>query len=421
MALQEFDLVSREFNQDPFPTFARMRGCGPLVQTRLPLLGKVWLTTTYDAAKEVLRDDKTFVRDPGNAGTTRLAGLPWWLPRIVGAFAENMLGKDEPDHRRLRTLVEDAFLRRSVDTMRPRIVTLADHALDNWQRAAAAGNNSSADFVAHFARPFPLAVICELLGLPEQDRPKFTRWARRLMKIGSVFGILAALPGLAKLRKYLQREFQNCRERPKPGLISELVAAEQAHDRLNDDELLAMVFLLLLAGHETTVHLIGSGIVALLDHPDQKARLQADWGLATSAVDEVLRFMSPVQFTKPRFASRDLELHGRSIRRGEFVLPLLAAANCDPDHFTDPETFNISRDPNPHMSFGTGIHVCLGLKLARTEAEIAFERTFTRFPNLALACPRSELQWLPRIGLRAPSALPLTPNTGRSGSVAVSS
>lgn len=412
MALQEFDLVSREFNQDPFPTFARLRACGPLVQTRLPLIGKVWMTTTYAAAKDVLRDDKTFVRDPRNAGGKRMAGLPWWLPRIVGALAANMLGRDEPDHRRLRTLVEDAFQRRSVEGMRPRIVALADQALDNWERAAA-NNNGSADFIAHCARPFPLAVICELLGLPEQDRPKFTRWAARLTRIGSVFGILAALPGLAKLRSYLQREFQSCRERPRPGLISELVAAEQAHDRLNDDELLAMVFLLLLAGHETTVHLIGSGVVALLDHPDQKARLPADWGLAGSAVDEVLRFMSPVQFTKPRYASRDLALHGRSIRRGEFILPLLAAANCDPDHFSNPETFDISRDPNPHMSFGTGIHVCLGSKLARTEAEIAFERVFRRFPDLALACPRSELQWIRRIGLRAPSTLPITPSRGR--------
>jgi cytochrome P450 len=194
------------------------------------------------------------------------------------------------------------------------------------------------------------------------------------------------------------------------------VTAEQAGDRLDEDELLATTFLLMFAGHETTVHLISSGVLALLDHPDQKAKLTADWSKAGSAVDEAIRFVSPVQMTKPRYASRDLDLHGRSIRRGDVFVPLLAAANSDPARFDHPERFDISRHPNPHLGFGTGIHVCLGMKLARTEAEIAFERIFTRFPDLALSVPSSELAWTKKIGMRSLYALPMIP--GESGKLA---
>jgi cytochrome P450 PksS len=254
------------------------------------------------------------------------------------------------------------------------------------------------------------------LGLPDEDRPKFTRWAGRLTTASSVFGLIAAVPGLRKIQNYLRAEFQKCRERPRPGLISALVTAERAGDRLDEEELLATTFLLLLAGHETTTHLIAGGVLALLDHPDQKAKLTADWSQAGSAVDEVLRHVSPVQMTKPRFASRDLDIHGRSIRRGDVVMPLLAAANCDPEYFEDPEKFDIDRHPNPHLGFGTGIHVCLGMKLARTEAEIAFERIFTRFPDLGMSVPSSELAWTKKIGMRSLASLPVAP-TG-SGTLA---
>lgn len=415
MTAPRFDLVSQEFKRDPLPTFARMRELGPLVHARLPLVGDVWLATTYASVKEILRDQATFVREPRNAGKTRMAGMRWWMPRTVLVLSKNMLGRDEPDHRRLRTLVEEAFLRASVEEMRPRIAALADQTLDDWERAAV-GGGGSADFIRHFARPFPLAVICELLGLPAEDRPKFTRWAGRLTTATSLLGFAAALPGLRNVQNYLRQEFRKCRERPRPGLISALVSAEQAGDRLDEDELLAMAFLLLFAGHETTVHLISGGVHALLDHPDQKSKLTADWAKAGSAVDEVLRFVSSVQFTKPRYASRDLEFHGQMIRRGEVFMPLLAAANSDPERFELPEKFDIDRSPNPHLSFGAGIHVCLGMKLARAEVEIAFERIFTRFPALGRSVPSSDLEWTKRLGLRALRVLPLSPGPGQHAS-----
>jgi cytochrome P450 len=189
--------------------------------------------------------------------------------------------------------------------------------------------------------------------------------------------------------------------------MTALVQAEQDGDRLSEDELLAMAFLLLLAGHETTVHLIGGGVLALLESPEQKTRLLADWSLVASAVEELLRFVSPVQFTKPRYASRDLEVHGRSLRRGDLILPMLASASADPARFDGPERLDITRAPNPHVAFGSGVHFCLGAQLARVEAQVAVEKVFTRFPHLSLAVPDSALTYTGRIGLRALTALPV--------------
>ena len=183
--------------------------------------------------------------------------------------------------------------------------------------------------------------------------------------------------------------------------------AEQDGNKLSKNELTASAFLLLFAGHETTVHLLSGGVLTLLQHPQQKAELLGDWSLGYDAVGEILRFYSSIQMTKPRFASRDMELFGQTIRQGEIVNPILAAGNADPDQFSNPETFDIHRHPNPQLTFGTGMHICLGQKLAWAETEIAFERLFTRFPDLELAIPTADLVWLERIGHRALTTLPL--------------
>jgi cytochrome P450 len=256
------------------------------------------------------------------------------------------------------------------------------------------------------ARPLPLAVICELLGLPEEDRPQFRRWVQALMSVTSLRGAFRFLPGLFHLVAYFKRHFEQCRRHPRPGLMTALVQAEQDGDKLSENELLAMAFLLLVAGHETTVHLIGGGVLALLEAPDQKARLLADWSLAPSAVEELLRFVCPVQIAKPRYVGRDLELHGRPLRRGEILIPMLASANADPGRFECPERMDITRAPNPHVAFGTGMHFCLGAQLARVEAQVVIEGLFTRFPNLSLAVPGSALRYTGRLGIRALTALP---------------
>jgi cytochrome P450 len=189
--------------------------------------------------------------------------------------------------------------------------------------------------------------------------------------------------------------------------MTALVQAEQDGDKLSENELLAMAFLLLVAGHETTVHLIGGGVLALLEAPEQKAHLLADWSLAPSAVEELLRFVSPVQVAKPRYVSRDVEFHGRPLRRGEVLIPMLASANADPARFESPERMDLARAPNPHVAFGSGMHFCLGAQLARVEAQVVLEELLTRFPNLSLAVPGAALKYTGRFGIRALTALPV--------------
>jgi cytochrome P450 len=397
------DLVSQAFMRNPFATLARLRQAGPVVRVKLPLIGKTWLATTHEAVNEMLKDDQIFVRDARNAGKRSAVGFRWWawLPRSVRVLNENMLSHDGPDHRRLRKLVDQAFSRHSVEGMRPRIGAICDGLLD---RMAGRG---PVDLMEALARPLPLTVICELLGLPEEDRPRFRQWVRAVMSISTLWGLLRALPAFRRLVAYSEHHFEQCRKRPRPGLMTALVQAEQDGDRLSKDELLAMALLLLIAGHETTVHLIGGGTLALLEAPEEKARLMADWSLLPQAVEELLRFVCPVQLTNARWLGRDLEFHGQSLRRGEIIAPMLASANADPARFHEPERLDISRSPNPHVAFGSGMHFCLGAQLARVEAQVVVEKLFTRFPKLSLAVPDSGLKYTGRLGIRALTALPV--------------
>jgi cytochrome P450 len=395
------DLESQSFLRNPFPTLTRLREAGPVVQVKLPFLGKTRLLTTYEAVHDALKDDQTFVRDARNAGKRQMIGLGWWVPRTLRVLGENMLGHDDPHHRRLRRLVDQAFSRQSVEGLRERITGICGGLLDRLPV------DCPVDLMEAVARPLPLAVICELLGLPDEDRPDFRRWVRALMSATSLWGLFWVLPGLFRLVGYFRRHFEHCRQHPRPGLMTALVQAEQDGDTLSENELLAMAFLLLVAGHETTVHLIGGGVLALLEAPEQKARLLADWSLLPSAVEELLRFVSPVQVAKPRYVSRDREFLGRQLRRGDLVLPVLATANADPARFDSPERMDIARSPNPHVAFGTGAHFCLGAQLARVETQVVLSQLFTRFPGLSLGVPGSALRYTGRFGLRALTALPV--------------
>jgi cytochrome P450 len=399
--VQKIDLGSQAFAHDPFPTYARLRGAGPVVQTRLPLVGKTWVATTYQAASEVLKDDETFVMEPKKVGKTLFSGIFRLLPRLVRVFSDSMLGHDNPDHRRLRRLVEQAFSRHSVESMRSRIGDLCDRLL------ASLAGRKTVDLLAEWARPLPVAVICELLGLPDEDRLKFTRYVKALFSSISVFGMLLALPSLFRLLKYLRRHFEQCRQQPRPGLMTALVQVEQDGDKLSEDELLAMAFLLVFAGFETTVHLLSGGTLALLQAPEQKERLLNDWSLLPPAVEELLRYVSPVQMSEGRYVLRDLEFHGQSLRRGDRIVAWLGAANADPARFPDPEKLDLSRGPNAHVSFGSGMHFCLGAQLARIEAQVGFERLFNCYPRLALAAADSELKYRGNMLLRALEALPV--------------
>lgn len=406
--LIRLDLSSAEFKENPFPTLAQLRASGPLVRTRIPFFGKIWLATTYEAVTLLLRDHGQFVQNPATAGNRLMGGIFRWLPRSVRPIASNMLLRDPPDHRRLRCLVDQAFLRQSIEALRPRLVALADDALDELSRQAAASAPQGVDLLEHFARSFPLAVICELLGLPPEDRPKFTHWASGVNKATSLPGILWAMRGFSQMMGYLREEIKRQTARPRDGLLAALIQAEEAGDRLSEDELLAMVFLLLAAGHHTTTHQIAASVLTLLDHPAELDQLKADWSLADSAAQELLRYVSFAQVTKPRYARQDAELLGQKILRGQMLMGCLASANSDPAVFEHPEKLDLRRHPNRHLAFGTGIHVCLGAMLARVEVSIALERLFTRFADLRLAVPRSEVHYLPRFGTRSLTALPVT-------------
>ena len=399
-----FDIERAPFKRDPGPTLATMRAAGLVVPIKLPFIGRVWLTTTHAASSAMLKDKAAFVRESRNAGKTGIAGLKWWMPRSLRLLTENMLMKDEPDHRRLRKLVDGAFQRRDVQAMRGRIEGLADHLLDQVENEARA--DGEADLVAGFARRLPLEVICELLGLPGQDRDSFAQWTSASTSVTGAWGFFRALGALKRLIRYVRGQIEACRREPRPGLITELLREEDG-DRLTENELISMVFLLLVAGFETTTHLISTSVIALEQAPDQKAWLLADpTARMERAVEELARHTSPVQMTKPRYAAQDMDFFGQPLARGDLVVAFLAAANHDPEVFAAPDALRLDRFPNPHLTFGSGIHFCLGMQLARVETQAALARLYGRFPDLQIA-DVERLDWIERLGLRGVARLPV--------------
>jgi len=393
------DLTSQAYFRDPTAEIARLRTAGAVVEVRFPLIGTVWATTTQELADRVLKDDATFTlrREDGT-----VVGLRWWMPGILRTLANHMLSVDDPDHRRLRDIVDEAFRRRAVLDLEPRIQSLADELAD---QLFAAG--TPADLVAQFARTLPLSVICELLGLPLSDRPKFIAWAAGITRLSGPLGFLAAMPRMLAMKRYMERRLDVARQSGGEGLIAELVRVERDGGRISRNEMVAMLFLLLFAGHETTTHLISGASYELLRDPGLRDWLAEDWSRMNLAVEEFLRFVSPVEFTKPRYVRRDVELGGVRLRKGDKVMPMLAAANLDPQANAHPEKLDLARRPNRHLAFGTGIHFCLGHQLARIEAACALKALFRRWPKLALAVDEREIRWRERPGMRAIAALPV--------------
>ncbi len=397
----EFDILSREFHANPLPTLDRMRAEGPVIGMKLPIVGRTWLAVTHDACATLLKDHETFARDPANAGSKTQERILKFLPRTIGILALNMLGHDDPEHRRLRSLVDQAFQRRTIEAMKPMIAEIADGLLDRLEGRA------EADLMSEFCRDLPLSVICAMLGLPERDHDRFKNWLGGLKDTANIGAVIRAIPGVIRVVRYLRRVSGPGGGALPDGLIALLRDAETGGQTLSEDELVSMIFLLFGAGQETTTHLISGGLFALLSHEDQLHQLRSDPALMPLCVEECLRYVSPVQMTKPRFATRDVVWQERQFRRGDMFAGLLAAANCDPAKFEHPHTFDITRHPNPHLSFGTGVHFCLGFQLARAEAAIAFERILARFPYIRLATDARMIEWHKRLGIRALARLPV--------------
>jgi cytochrome P450 len=403
-AALKFDLVSAASKRNPHPVWAAMREAGPVVRARIPFFGSAWMTTTHAATLAMVKDNSLFIQEARHAGRKGVAGFGWWMPKVMTLLADNMLLKDEPDHRRLRKLVDKAFQRRDILAMRGDIETVADRILDGLEGA------DEIDLVEEFSRRLPMEVICELLGLPLPDRPLFSRWARTSMAIKGPVSLYMAANGFDRMIGYLRGQIDECRRSPRKGLISELVRAEEDGDQLSEDELVSMVFLLLIAGFETTTHLISDSVVALEQHPEQKAWLLADpAGRIERAVEELARFNSPVQSTKARYVAQDAVFFGQSLKRGEIILALVGAANADPAEFDQPDQLRLDRFPNQHLVFSSGIHFCLGMQLARVETQSALTRLYARHPNLSVSA-LDRLDWMERFGLRGLKALPVRLN-----------
>jgi cytochrome P450 len=395
-----FDLMARSFKEDPYPTLRAMREAGPVIPYSMPIVGRIWLTTTHASCEAMLKDNRRFVQEGRNAGGSGFPGQQWWMPRSFRLLADNMLLKDEPDHRRLRKLVNRAFARRDIQAMRGRIEEVADGYLDEIAGV------EEIDLVAVLSRRLPLAVIAELLGLPNEQRNGFLRMARGFSNMTSPWDLMRAIGGINSLVRLLDQAIEAQRRAPQGGIIAELIAAEEDGDRLSKNELLAMVIILLVAGSETTTHLISNAVIALERNPAQKAWLLADLPARLErAVEELARQTTPVQATKPRFVAEDGQFFGQSLRKGELVMALLASANADPAAFEAPETLRLDRFPNPHLVFGSGIHFCLGMQLARVETQTAIARLYQRYPGLSIA--DDGLEWAKRIGMRGVKRLRL--------------
>jgi cytochrome P450 len=398
------DFTSETFFRDTPKAIAKLRAAGPVVATHFPLVGDVWVTTTHDATAQVLKDGATFTlrKEDGE-----VAGLRWWMPRLVATIAKNMLTMDEPDHTRLRSIVDEAFRRRAIMDMQPRIRAIADDlAADLF------AEGRPADLVQRYARILPLSVISELLGLPAADRPRFIAWANAMSSLTNVVSFFRLLFAFRKMRDYLAERLQLARVRGGEGLIAELVQVEREGGQITPDEMVSMLFLLLAAGSETTTHLISGSVYELLRNPGLRDWLEEDWSRVGLAVEEFLRFVSPVQFSKPRYVRHDVELEGVRLKKGDRVMVMLAAANMDPAVHDAPERLDLERKPNRHISFGTGIHFCLGHQLARIEAVCALEALFACWPKLSLAVDPAQIQWRKRPGIRAIAQLPVVADEG---------
>jgi len=376
--------------------YAELAAAAPVHRIVLPIGEPAWLITGYDEARQALHDSRLVKSEEAQINMVR--GL--LAPEVFAAIGHHMLNSNPPDHTRLRRLVTAAFTRRRVEQLAPRVQQITDELLDAMAAA------KQVDLIDAFAYPLPITVICELLGVPDDRRAEFRHWSSFVIA-GQLAGpdvfAAASTAMLSLLRELIDAK----RTAPADDLLSALVTVRDGQDRLTEDELTSMVFLLLVAGHETTVNLIGNGVLALLTHPEQLELLRAQPHRLPAAIEELLRFDGPLQVSTFRLTVEPVDIGGVTIPAGEIVIPGLLVANRDPACTAQPDALDITRTDNPHLAFGHGIHHCLGAPLARLEGRIALGTLLARFPRLRLAVPAEQLTWRPSVLFNGLAALPV--------------
>ncbi|MGW3914516.1 cytochrome P450 family protein [Streptomyces sp. NPDC005070] len=384
--------------RDPYSVYAQLRQAGPVHRITGTDGLPAWLVTRYDDVREALADPRLSL-DKRNAAPGGYRGMA--LPPALDA---NLLNMDPPDHTRIRRLVTRAFTPRRIERLREPIQRTADQLLD----AVAAAER--VDLIASYAAPLPITVICDLLGIGPTDRLDFRSWTDALVAPDPTRPSLAK-EAVGSMLSFLTRLIADKRTAPTDDLLSALIAVRDEEDRLSEDELMSLAFLILFAGYENTVHLIGNAVLTLLRHPDQLAELRADPTRMSAAVEELARYEGPMPLAIRRFPTEDVTIGGVTVPAGDTVLLSLAAAHRDPHRFTDPDHFDIDRDATGHLALGHGIHYCLGAPLARMETEIALSALLDRFPDLALDVPPGELRWRPSMRSRGLLGLPVRTGT----------
>jgi len=358
----------------------------------------VWIVTRLEEAVQVLKN-QLFTVDPSTI--SRRDDQPSPSRGLGGLLGQSMIAVDEPDHRRLRSLVSKAFTPKYIQSLRPRIQRIADELVDRVQ------DQGRLDLVNGYAFPLPINMISNMLGVPSEGQALIREWSELFSGGAARQEETSRIVLTRTFAEYLVQLIAEKRAHPQDDLISQLVQIEEAGDRLDEDELLSMIALLIFAGHETTSNLIGNGMLMLFDNPAQFQRLKADLSLVPTAVEEFLRYNGPALSPAPRYATEEVTLGGQHIQKGDMVLTMLGSANHDESQFTQPEELDIARSLNRHVAFGRGIDVCLGAPLARLEGDIAFTTLLRRLPQVRLAIPRNAVKWRGNFTLHGISSLPV--------------
>ncbi|MFF0277903.1 cytochrome P450 [Streptomyces sp. NPDC094447] len=403
------ELFTWEFASDPYPAYAWLREHAPVHRTTLPSGVEAWLVTRYGDARQALADQR-LSKNPAHHDESPHAKGKTGIPGERKAeLMTHLLNIDPPDHTRLRRLVSKAFTPRRVAEFTPRVQELTDRLIDGFVE------KGSADLIHEFAFPLPIYAICDLLGVPEEDQDDFRDWAGMMIRHGGgPRGGVAR--SVKKMRGYLaeliHRKREGLRQEGADDLISGLIKASDHGEHLTENEAAAMAFILLFAGFETTVNLIGNGMYQLLRHPEQRELLQAsvaagETGLLETGIEELLRYDGPVEMATWRYATEPLTIGGQDIPAGDPVLVVLAAADRDPERFDGPDVLDLARRDNQHLGYGHGIHYCLGAPLARLEGQTALATLLTRLPDLRLAADPAELRWRGGLIMRGLRTLPV--------------